>query len=97
MKISLNLKKCLSEVKWSEVLDQIDPNNDYNMFVKKFQEIHDQCIPLKKCTSKYKKDPKYPCISKGLLKSIKIIKTNYKTIMIAVPATPSTKNNSKHT
>ena len=42
-------KKCLSEVKWSEVLDQIDANNDYNMFVNKFQEIHDQCIPLQWC------------------------------------------------
>ena len=53
-----------------EVLNDIDVNQDYNTFVTKFQELYDECIPLKKCTSKRKRDPKLPWITKGLLKSI---------------------------
>ena len=34
--------------------------------------LYDECIPLKKCTSKYKRDPRSPWITKGLLKSINI-------------------------
>ena len=63
-------KQCLSNVRWGEVLDDIDVNQDYNTFVTKFQELYDECIPLKKCTSKRKRDPKLPWITKGLLKSI---------------------------
>ena len=33
-------------------------------------ELYNECIPLKKCKSKRKTDPKYPWITKGLLKSI---------------------------
>ena len=32
--------------------------------------MYDECIPLKKCTSKRKRDPKLPWITKGLLISI---------------------------
>ena len=46
------------------------------MFVNKFQQLYDACIPLQKCTSKRKRDPKLPWITKGLLK-VSIIKTNY--------------------
>ena len=53
-----------------EVLDDIDVNQDYNTFVTKFQELYDECIPLKKCTSKRERDLKLPWITKGLLKSI---------------------------
>ena len=45
-------KQRLSNVRWGEVLDDIDVNQDYNTFVTKFQELYDECIPLKKCTSK---------------------------------------------
>ena len=41
-------KQCLSNVNWAEVLDNIDVDNDYNAFVKEFQESYDECIPLKK-------------------------------------------------
>ena len=63
-------KQCLSNVNWAEVLDNIDVDNDYNAFVKKFQELYDECIPLKKCKAKRKRDPQSPWITKGLLKSI---------------------------
>ena len=53
-----------------EVLYDIDANQDYNTFVTKFQELYDECIPLKKCISKGKRDPKLPRITMGLLKSI---------------------------
>ena len=53
-------KQCLSSVRWGEVLDDIDVNQDYNTFVTKFQELYDECIPLKKCTSKRKIDTKLP-------------------------------------
>ena len=53
-----------------EVLHDIDVNQDYNMFVNKFQQLYDECIPLQKCNSKRKRDPKLSWITKGLLKSI---------------------------
>ncbi len=46
---SLNKKKMSIRSKTGEVLDQIDPDDDYNTFVNKFQEIHDQCVPLQWC------------------------------------------------
>ena len=55
---------------WAELLDNIDVDNDYNTFVKKFQELYDECIPLKKCKAKQKRYPQSPWITKGLLKSI---------------------------
>ena len=64
------LKKCLDNVKWEEVLDNVDANQDYDTFINKFEELCNECIPLKKCKSKRKTDPKYPWITKGLLKSI---------------------------
>ena len=38
----------LSGVKWNEILDGIDANSDYNQFVNRFNELYDECIPLKK-------------------------------------------------
>ena len=64
------LKKCLADVKWEEVLDNVDANQDYDTFINKFEELYNECIPLKNCKSKRKTDPKYPWVTKGLLKSI---------------------------
>ena len=46
--------------------------------MKKFSDIYDECIPLKKCTSKYKRDPLSPWITKGILKSINTKNKLYK-------------------
>ena len=35
-------------VNWSEILDGIDANSGYDNFIKKFTEVYDECIPLKK-------------------------------------------------
>ena len=67
-------KQCLSSVRWGEVLDDIDVNQDYNVFVNKFQQLYDECIPLQKCNSKRKRDPKLPWITKGLLKGWQLVK-----------------------
>ena len=40
-------EKRLSEVKWQEVLDNNDVNDDYDKFIERFNEIYDECIPLK--------------------------------------------------
>ena len=63
-------KKRLSEVKWQEILDNNDANDDYNTFIEQFNKVYDECIPLKKCTINRKKHPMSPWITKGLLKSI---------------------------
>ena len=44
----LRFKKCLSEVKWGEILQNVNAEDDYNKFIKKFQNLYDECIPLKK-------------------------------------------------
>ena len=48
-------KKRLSEVKWQEILDNNDANDDYNTFIEQFNKVYDECIPLKKCTINRKK------------------------------------------
>ena len=63
-------KKCLSEVKWEELLDNINAEDDYTKFVNKFLDLYEHCIPLRKCTRKPKKEPRSPWITKGLLCSI---------------------------
>ena len=47
-----------------------DANCDYNKFIAKFKELHDQCIPLRKCNVNRRKVPQSPWITKGMLKSI---------------------------
>ncbi len=64
------LKQNLAEIKWNEILDNNDVNHDYNKFTETVTKVYDDCIPLKKCTVKRKKDPLSPWITKGLLKSI---------------------------
>ena len=41
-------KNSLSSVNWSEILNGVDANSDYDNFIKKFTEVYDECIPLKK-------------------------------------------------
>ena len=44
----------LFSVNWSEILDGVDANSDYDNFTKKFTEIYDECIPLKKIQNQQK-------------------------------------------
>jgi len=65
-----NLKQKLSGVKWKEILDNNNADDDYNTFLKTFNTLYDECVPLKKCTGNKRKEPMSPWITKGLLKSI---------------------------
>ena len=64
------LNKKLSEVNWGEILDGNNANDDYDKFIVTFDNIYKECIPLKKCNGNRKKEPMFPWITKGLLKSI---------------------------
>lgn len=72
------MKQKLSCVKWNEIFDCTDVNSDYNQFVNKFNELYDECIPLKKTKANRKTKPLQPWISKGLLKSINVKNMLYK-------------------
>ena len=41
------LRNCLANVKWEEVLDNVDANQDYDTFKNKFEELYNEFIPLK--------------------------------------------------
>ena len=71
-------KSNLSKTNWQNVLVNGNANDYYDAFVKKFSDLYDECIPLKKCTSKHKRDPRSPWITKGILKSINTKNKLYK-------------------
>ena len=58
----------LSDVTWQDVLNNNDANDDYNKFVKTFEIIYDECIPLKKCKVNKKKYHYHLGLRKGCLK-----------------------------
>ena len=55
-----------------------DADCDYVRFIDKFNELHDECIPLRKCNVNRRKVPQSPWITKGMLKSIRNKNTLYK-------------------
>ena len=59
-------KKSLSRVNWSEILDSVDANSDYDNFIKKITEVYDECIPLIKSKINRKTIRQSPWITKGL-------------------------------
>ena len=65
-----HFKQKLSQVDWNGILQGIDADCDYNKFIDKFNELYDECIPLRKCSVSRRKVPQSPWITKGLLKSI---------------------------
>ena len=72
------LKQTLSKIKWHDILDNNNVNDDYDKFLDTFNSAYNECIPLKRCTFNKKKDPISPWITKGLLKSINIKNKMYK-------------------
>ena len=52
-----NLKHKLSLVKWNEILDGRDADEDYNKFIEIFMSLYDECIPSKKIKPNKRKDP----------------------------------------
>ena len=57
-------KNSLSSVNWSGILNGVDANSDYDNFIKKFTEVYDECIPLKKSKINRKTIPQSPWITK---------------------------------
>ena len=64
------MKRKLAQVNWNDLLHGIDAESDYDNFISKFNELYDECIPVRKCKINRRKTPQSPWITKGLLKSI---------------------------
>ena len=77
-------KNSPSSVNWSEILDGVDANSDYDNLIKQFTEVYDECecIPLKKSKINRKTIPQSPWITKGLLKSINVKNKLYKQYLL---------------
>jgi len=73
-----NLKQKLSKVNWHDELDNNDANDCYNKFVSIFTKIYDECIPMRKYKCTNKTEPRFPWITRGLLKSINTKNKLYK-------------------
>ena len=80
-------KRELTKVKWKEILSDQNVNDDYDIFVRTFNDLHDKCIPLKKCTNKYKCDPRSLWITKCILKSINTKNKLYKKYLSSPTST----------
>ena len=44
-----HFKQKLYQLNWDDALHGSDAGCDHNKFIDKFKELHDQCIPLRKC------------------------------------------------
>ena len=55
---------------WDDTLPGLDADCDYNKFFDQFNEIYNQCIPLRKYKVNRRKVPQSPWMTKGILKSI---------------------------
>ena len=49
------------------VLHSIDAEREYNMFIERFDKLHDDCIPLRKYKVNRRKIPKSQWITKRIL------------------------------
>ncbi len=60
--ILANLKQRLLSVKWQDVLDNNNADDDCNKFIETFKELYDECIQLTKCIKSRRKEPISPWI-----------------------------------
>ena len=72
------MKDKLSDINWQRELNNQDANEDYQKFTSIFNEVYNDCIPLKKYKNNNRKEPKFPWISKGIVKSINTKNKLYK-------------------
>ena len=63
-------KRKLSQMNWDDTLHGLDADCDFNKLIDQFNEIYDQCIPLRKCKANRRKVPQSPWIATGMLKGI---------------------------
>ena len=71
----MKFKNILNKMDWMVVLNTQDPNRAYDVFLKQFLKIYNECFPSKIITIK-RKSLLSPWIMKGLVKSSKQ-KQNY--------------------
>ena len=64
------LKDKLNSLSWDEVLVANDVNTSYDKFMHILVSSLNECIPLVKCISNRKRQPRNPWVSKSLLRSI---------------------------
>ena len=66
-----NFKTRLSQVDWTELLHDKDPNDSYNKFLSEYSRLYNLCFPLKPHKVKNCKRPYSPWITKSLLASVR--------------------------
>ena len=76
-----SFRTCLSEVNWSEVLSDQDPNDAYNKFHSKYSLLYEKCFPWEKKSNRYKKASLSPWITRSLLVSIQKRKKLYRKLL----------------
>lgn len=74
-------RTCLSEINWSVLLSDQDPNVAYNKFHSKYSSLYEECFPWKKRCQKQKNILFSPWITSSLLVSIKKRKKLYKRML----------------
>jgi hypothetical protein len=84
-------RNCLSNVNWYDLDDIHEPKKAYCSFFSKFNDIYNDCFPLKKVKNN-KSIFKKPWLSKGLLKSVRQKNRLYKRYLNS----PSVNNNLKY-
>ena len=81
-------RNCLSNTNWFDLEDIHEPNKAYSIFLSKFNDIYNDCFPLKKIKKK-RSTIKKPWLSKCYLKSIRQKNRLYKCYLNS----PSIDNN----
>ena len=76
-----NFQSCLSQVNWSSVLTDQDPNKMFEIFVSEYSRHFEDCSPLKTIKRNNPKKTKSPWITKGLLASVRKKKRLYKKLL----------------
>ena len=70
MIILRSFKQILLDVKWREILDNNNADDDYNKFIETLDTLYNECVPLKNALIIRERNQMLPWITKGLLKSI---------------------------
>ena len=66
-----NFKTRLSQVNWTALLNDNDPNDSYNIFLSEYSRLYNLCFPLKSLKVKNCKRLNSPWITKSLLISVR--------------------------
>lgn len=82
----------LSQEDWTDVAQNNDPNESYNIFYNKLYNLYNKALPIKTNTSGVTKFQQKPWLTKGIQKSLKSKNMLYKKSV----KRPSTENKSKY-